>query len=83
QLKGLPFNLGWWGLTFPLGVFTLAMLNLGQQLQIGFFCSAAYALGAVLIGLWLMVAYQTAKGCYRGSLFFSPCLKAYLEQRGS
>ncbi|AYA03315.1 C4-dicarboxylate ABC transporter [Acinetobacter sp. WCHAc010034] len=83
QLKGLPFNLGWWGLTFPLGVFTLAMLNLGQQLQIGFFCSAAYALGAVLIGLWLMVAYQTAKGCYRGSLFFSPCLKAYLEQRSS
>ena len=82
QLKGLPFNLGWWGLTFPLGVFTLAILNLGQQLQIGFFCSAAYALGAVLIGLWLMVAYQTAKGCYRGSLFFSPCLKAYLEQRG-
>ncbi|MFX5926170.1 C4-dicarboxylate ABC transporter, partial [Acinetobacter baumannii] len=31
---GIPFNLGWWGLTFPLGVFILALFNLGHQVEI-------------------------------------------------
>lgn len=80
HMKNMPFNLGWWGLTFPLGVFTLAVLNLGQQMQINMFCHIAYGLAVILLGLWSMVAYQTVKGCYGGQLFFSPCLKAYLEK---
>lgn len=80
HMKNMPFNLGWWGLTFPLGVFTLAVLNLGQQTQIHMFCHIAYGLAVILLGLWSMVVYQTVKGCYGGQLFFSPCLKAYLEK---
>ncbi|CAM4146950.1 TDT family transporter [Acinetobacter pragensis] len=80
HMKNMPFNLGWWGLTFPLGVFTLAVLNLGQQMQIHMLCHIAYGLAVILLGLWSMVAYQTVKGCYGGQLFFSPCLKAYLEK---
>ena len=28
--QGLPFNLGWWGFTFPLAVYTLATLALAR-----------------------------------------------------
>lgn len=77
----LPFNLGWWGLTFPLGVLTLAVLNLGQQIHVSFIQSIAYALAIVLVMLWLLVVSKTAQGFYRGNLFCSPCLKCYLEQR--
>ena len=27
-----PFNMGWWGFTFPLGVFTLSTITLGQEM---------------------------------------------------
>lgn len=76
----LPFNLGWWGLTFPLGVFTLAILNVGHQLQVNFIVDTGLAFAAILMMLWLMVMVKTVQGIYQGNLFFSPCLKAWLER---
>ncbi len=76
----LPFNLGWWGLTFPLGVFTLAILNVGHQLQVNFIVDTGLAFAAILMMLWLMVMVKTLQGIYQGNLFFSPCLKAWLER---
>ena len=32
-----PFNMGWWGFTFPLGVFAMATITLGQELPSAFF----------------------------------------------
>jgi tellurite resistance protein TehA-like permease len=32
-----PFNMGWWGLTFPIGVFTMATITLGEELSSAFF----------------------------------------------
>ena len=32
-----PFNIGWWGFTFPLGVFTVSTTTLGKQLPSTFF----------------------------------------------
>jgi len=77
---GLPFNLGWWGLTFPLGVFTLAVLNLGYQIHIHFIVDVGLAFAAILMMLWVMVMAKTLKGMYQGHLFFSPCLKTLLER---
>ncbi|MEF9672796.1 C4-dicarboxylate ABC transporter, partial [Pseudomonas sp. PCH446] len=34
--RGIPFNLGWWGFTFPLGVYALATLKLGSTLHLVF-----------------------------------------------
>ena len=79
--QGLPFNLGWWGLTFPLGVYTLAILTLAQQLNLAFLYAVGYAFAAILMLLWSLVATKTARGFYQGHLFFSPCLKTYLEQQ--
>ena len=79
--QALPFNLGWWGLTFPLGVYTLAILTLAQQLNLAFLYAVGYAFAAILMLLWSLVATKTAHGFYQGHLFFSPCLKTYLEQQ--
>ena len=43
--SGIPFNLGWWGFTFPLGVYSLATLRLGSMLHLSFFDVA----GCVLV----------------------------------
>ena len=79
--QDLPFNLGWWGLTFSLGVYTLAILTLAQQLNLAFLYAVGYAFAAILMLLWSLVATKTAHGFYQGHLFFSPCLKTYLEQQ--
>lgn len=83
--QDLPFNLGWWGLTFPLGVYTLATLTLtltlAQQLNLAFLYAVGYAFATILMLLWSLVATKTAQGFYQGHLFFSPCLKTYLEQQ--
>lgn len=79
--QDLPFNLGWWGLTFPLGVYTLAILTLAQQLNLAFLYAVGYAFAAILMLLWSLVATKTAQGFYQSHLFFSPCLKTYLEQQ--
>lgn len=79
--QDLPFNLGWWGLTFPLGVFTLAILNLAHQTDLHFIFIFGYGFATILILLWMLVASKTFKGFYAGHLFFSPCLKTYLENK--
>jgi tellurite resistance protein TehA-like permease len=32
-----PFNMGWWGFTFPLGVFTVSTTTLGKEIPSVFF----------------------------------------------
>ena len=76
----LPFNLGWWALTFPLGVFTLAIFNLAQQMQLELIRNIGLGFASILIVLWSMVMLKTLVGVYNGGLFFSPCLKSFLEQ---
>lgn len=78
---GLPFNLGWWGLTFPLGVFSLAVFNLGAQVQVDGINSIGYGLATLLLMLWLIVMSKTIQGFYCGNLFFSPCIKRDLSHQ--
>lgn len=32
-----PFNMGWWGFTFPLGVYSASTIQLGKEMEVGFF----------------------------------------------
>lgn len=73
--KGLPFNLGWWGFTFPLGVYTLATLALADATHLSFFGVSGGALVVCLAAFWLLVASRTARGAWQGHLFFAPCLR--------
>ncbi|MCF9047120.1 TDT family transporter [Acinetobacter nectaris] len=70
------FHLGWWGLTFPLGVYTFSILELAKQLNLVSMAYIGYSLSILLIGLWLFVIIKTLLGAYKGSLFISPCLIA-------
>lgn len=72
--NGIPFNLGWWGFTFPLGVFALTTLKLGAVLQLGFFSVLGSLLVASLAMLWLVIMRRTVVGAYKGELFVSPCI---------
>lgn len=35
--KSFPFNIGWWGFTFPTGVVAASTLQMGTELPSGFF----------------------------------------------
>ena len=73
--EGLPFNLGWWGFTFPLGVYTLATLALARLTQLEVFAVIGGVLALSLAALWVMVAVRTVRGAWRGALFVAPCLQ--------
>lgn len=80
--EGMPFNLGWWGFTFPLGVYALTTLRLGEALAAPFFTGLCTVLVVLLALLWTLVASRTLAGAYQGSLFVSPCI-AHLCQKAA
>ena len=71
---GVPFNLGWWGYIFPLGVYALATLRIGEVTELSGFAWLGAGLVGLLTLLWLVVSVRTLRGAYRGELFVSPCL---------
>ncbi|SEN40214.1 C4-dicarboxylate transporter/malic acid transport protein [Pseudomonas sp. ok272] len=71
---GIPFNLGWWGFTFPLGVYSLATLKLASTLNLTFFSVFGSVLVLLLAVMWLIVSKRTLQGAWRGELFVSPCI---------
>ncbi|AAO58059.1 TDT family transporter [Pseudomonas syringae group genomosp. 3] len=72
--EGIPFNLGWWGFTFPLGVYAVTTLKLGSMLHLTFFSFFGVGLVLMLTVMWMIVAAKTLAGAYRGNLFVSPCI---------
>jgi tellurite resistance protein TehA-like permease len=71
---GFPFNLGWWGYTFPLGVYAVATLKLSTLLPIVAFKVFGGILVIGLLVMWLVVGKRTISGAWRGDIFVSPCL---------
>ncbi|KAJ5119213.1 hypothetical protein N7526_010850 [Penicillium atrosanguineum] len=70
-----PFNMGWWGFTFPLGVYAANTMELGVELDLMFFKVFGTLLSTVVLFLWALVVSRTAMGAWRGNLFFAPCLQ--------
>jgi tellurite resistance protein TehA-like permease len=72
---GLPFNLGWWAYTFPVGVYALATLRLSTVVPVGALTLFGNALVVVLAAIWLPVAARTVYGAVEGTLFSDPTLQ--------
>ncbi|KAF2655207.1 hypothetical protein K491DRAFT_693096 [Lophiostoma macrostomum CBS 122681] len=69
-----PFNMGWWGFTFPLGVFAVSTIELGLQMPSLFFRVLGTVFSGAVILLWCVVATGTVRGAWDGGLFNAPCL---------
>lgn len=66
RTSGLPFGIGWWAFTFPLGAYTVSTLTLARTLHV----SAMEVFGALLFVLlavfWLVVTIRTLIGVRLG-----------------
>ncbi|GHF47479.1 C4-dicarboxylate transporter/malic acid transport protein [Deinococcus metalli] len=72
--RGLPFNLGWWGLTFPLGVYAAATFSLGALTHLNVFSTLGHVLVTALTALWTLVTVRTVRGACSGHLFAAALL---------
>lgn len=73
--RPFPFNMGWWGFTFPLGVMALSTMEFGKIFPSLFFKVLGTIFAVAVIILWCVVAAGTARGAWSGRLFNAPCLK--------
>ncbi|MBA8902250.1 TDT family transporter [Phyllobacterium sp. P30BS-XVII] len=73
--NGVPFNLGWWGYTFPLGVYAVATLRLGHIFPVASIAVFADILVVALALIWLVVAARTVRGVWLGQMFADPSLE--------
>lgn len=78
--RPLPFNMGWWGFTFPLGVYSASTMFIGEQLPSLFFRVLGTIFGVAVVLLWILIASRTAQGAWRGHLFNAPCLAKLKKQ---
>lgn len=70
-----PFNMGWWGFTFPLGVFAISTIQLGVEFPSLVFRVLGTIFSVMVIVLWIVVFSGTVRGAWKGHLFYAPCLK--------
>jgi tellurite resistance protein TehA-like permease len=57
--RGLPFSLGWWSFTFPVGTVVTGMAGVALRTGSPVAAWLAVALYAVLVAAWLTVASRT------------------------
>lgn len=78
--KKFPFNMGWWGFTFPLGVYAVATTTLASELPSAFFRILGTIFSLTVTLLWIVVAIGTLIRAYTGEIFVAPCLKDVEEK---
>ncbi|OLY77655.1 Sulfite efflux pump SSU1 [Smittium mucronatum] len=69
----IKFNIGWWGITFPLGVFISATNNFGNLLENDGFKAFGSFLTVCIFIFWLLCMVNTIKGVCTTKLFNDPC----------
>jgi C4-dicarboxylate transporter/malic acid transport protein len=65
----LPYSLGWWAFTFPLGAFTVATLTLGRAWDTSVIEGFAVLLYLTLVAFWLLVVTGTVRGLRTGKVW--------------
>ena len=75
-----PFNMGWWGFTFPLGVFAASTTQMAKELPSAFFKVLGSVFSVVVVLLWLVVSARTVQGVITKTIFHAPCAAEYEKQ---
>lgn len=63
----LPYGIGWWAFTFPLGAYTALTLVLSRAWGLGVLEGVGVLLFLVLAGCWLVVTAYTVVHMYTGA----------------
>ncbi|KAK4081862.1 hypothetical protein Purlil1_11549 [Purpureocillium lilacinum] len=79
-IHSFPFNMGWWGFTFPLGVWATCTSMLAANLDSDFFKVSTMILSLAVVALWFMVSIRTMHLVVTGEMFFAPCLQDIREK---
>ncbi|MDD5375033.1 TDT family transporter [Acidithiobacillus sp.] len=72
--EGLPYNMGWWGFTFPLGVYDSSTYLLFKDTHYLPFLVLGAVFTVMLAAFWVVVTQRSLVGMWTGSLFRAPCL---------
>ncbi|KAF1971063.1 C4-dicarboxylate transporter/malic acid transport protein-like protein [Bimuria novae-zelandiae CBS 107.79] len=67
-----PFNMGWWGFTFPISVYAMGALKLGEEMPSAFFKIFGTVFGVSVLLLWFIDTAGTVQNMLRGRLFEAP-----------
>jgi len=65
----LPYGLGWWAFTFPLGAFTASTLALGRGWHAGALEAMAVILFLALVVAWAVVSVSTLRAVRSGAVW--------------
>ena len=68
----LPFGIGWWGFTFPLGAYTVATLTLAKAWDLSGLDWAGAGLFVLLGAFWLVVTGRTLWALRTGEIWRPP-----------
>jgi tellurite resistance protein TehA-like permease len=63
----LPYSVGWWAFTFPLGAYAAATLALARAWQSGILEDFAVALFVLLAVFWVVVSLGTLRAIRSGA----------------
>ncbi|KAL4801970.1 voltage-dependent anion channel [Aspergillus unguis] len=74
RCKTFPFNIGWWGFTFPIGAYASCTCQIGAELPSAFFRILGTIITLCVVVLWIVVSAGTLKGVITGTMFEAPCL---------
>ncbi|MDA8360180.1 MAG: hypothetical protein M0Z95_28650 [Actinomycetota bacterium] len=69
---GVPYGVGWWAFTFPLGALTLATSSLANAWKLPIVSDIALGLLVGLVVLWLIVTAGTAGSVATGHAWARP-----------
>jgi C4-dicarboxylate transporter/malic acid transport protein len=69
RIGGLPYSLGWWAFTFPLGAYTVATLTLARLLKVTAMEWFGALLFVLLMVFWLIVSVNTLRKVRTGEVW--------------
>ncbi|MFE0423734.1 C4-dicarboxylate ABC transporter, partial [Streptomyces sp. NPDC058953] len=70
--RGLPFTLGWWAFTFPVGTCVTGAAGLAQRTGLTLLWAVAAGLYALLLAAWAVAGLRTVRGLVSGALPAAP-----------
>ncbi|KAE8367478.1 voltage-dependent anion channel [Aspergillus caelatus] len=82
HVKRVPFTMGWWGFTFPLGSWSLATIILGREFSTTFLMILSTISSACCFLLWVIVMLGTIRAFAHGRIQYNSCVSQWEERNG-